>query len=111
DPAIANEWDSIHPVGAVIDCIFRSWFSFCVIKPSHKEDMPLAFFKWIVGIGLFVVVVVAVFPSPLSRVDAGKNRKPEVHGCGQSGMKAHDCAMSQETMQVYPVADHRNLQH
>jgi hypothetical protein len=73
--------------------------------------VPLALLEWIVGVGLFVVVVVAVFPGSLSRVDAGKDRKPQVHEDGDSGMKAYDCAMSQETMQVYPVADHRNLQH
>jgi hypothetical protein len=55
--------------------------------------------------------MIAVLPNPLPRINAGQYRQPQVHERGNSGMECHDSAMSQETVQIDSIADHRNLQH
>jgi hypothetical protein len=55
--------------------------------------------------------MIAVLPNPLPRIDSGQYRQPNVHERGDGRMEGHDRAVSQETVQIDSIADHRNLQH
>src|SRR5262245_53542914 len=85
--AVPNERDSVYPVRLIVGNVFRARIALGVIEPGHQENAPLAFHKRIVRISLFVIVMIAVFPNPLPRINAGQYRQPKVHERGDTGME------------------------